>query len=172
MAGPQTMMGDAVGLAIKEFHNSDAQERVLILLTDGNDTGSRMPPVKAAETAKQRGIKIHMIAIGNPKATGEEKVDVKLMQSISATTGGQFFLGQGQRQLADVYATLDRITPKNYKTQSYRPKRQLFMYPLGAAVLLVLGYHLLMFAWAAIRSLAAGAENLREQGEAVRLPNA
>lgn len=139
-AGPHTMIGDAVGLAIKEFHNSNAKERVLILLTDGNDTGSKMPPVKAAEIAKQRGIKIHTIAIGNPKATGEEKVDVKLMRSISTITGGQFFLGQDQKQLADVYATLDRITPKNYKTQSYRPKRQLFMYPLGATVLLVLGY--------------------------------
>lgn len=103
MAGPQTMIGDAIGLAIKEFHSSEAQERVLILLTDGNDTGSRMPPVKAAEIAKQRGIKIHTIAIGNPKATGEDRADIGLMHSISATTGGRF-LGQDQKQLAEVYA--------------------------------------------------------------------
>jgi Ca-activated chloride channel family protein len=172
MAGPQTMIGDAIGLAIKEFQNGEAQERVLILLTDGDDTGSRMPPVKAAEIAKQRGIKIHTVAIGNPKATGEEKVDVKLMRSISATTGGQFFLGQDQNQLAGVYATLDRITPKNYKTQTYRPKRQLFMYPLGGAVLLVLGYHLVMLAWAAVKSLAVRAEKFRDQGEAIGLPHA
>lgn len=95
--------------------------------------------MKAAEIAKERGIKIHTVAIGNPKATGEDKVDIALMHSISATTAGRSFLGQDQKQLAEVYATLDRITPKNYKTQSYRPKRQLFMYPLGAAVLLVLG---------------------------------
>jgi Ca-activated chloride channel homolog len=92
MAGPQTMIGDAIGLAIKEFEHSDAQERVLILLTDGNDTGSRMPPVKAAEIAKGRGIKIHTIAIGNPQATGEDKVDVGMMRAISSTTGGRFFL--------------------------------------------------------------------------------
>ena len=172
MAGPQTMIGDAIGLAIKEFHNSEAQERVLILLTDGNDTGSRMPPVKAAEIAQERGIKIHTIAIGNPKATGEDKVDVGLMRSISATTGGRFFLGQDQRQLAEVYATLDRITPKNYKTQSYRPKRQLFMYPLGAAVLLVLAYQLVMLIWTAIASLEARANASRTRNEAIRLPHA
>jgi Ca-activated chloride channel family protein len=144
MAGPQTMIGDAIGLAIKEFENSEAKERVLILLTDGNDTGSKMPPVKAAEIAKQRGIKIHTIAIGNPQMTGEDKVDVGLMRSISSITGGQFFIGQDQSQLANVYATLDRITPRNYKTQSYRPKRQLFIYPLGLAVLLLTVYHILM----------------------------
>jgi len=155
MAGPQTMIGDAIGLSIKEFEHSEAQERVLILLTDGNDTGSKMPPVKAAEIAKQKGIKIHTIAIGNPKATGEDKVDVGLMRSISSATGGRFFLGQDQTQLADIYATLDRITPKNYKTESYRPKRPLFMYPLGLAVVVLLGYQLVMFGWISIKGLLA-----------------
>jgi Ca-activated chloride channel family protein len=75
------------------------------------------------------------------------------MRSISGTTGGRFFLGQDQKQLADIYAVLDRITPKNYKTQSYRPKRQLFVYPLGAATLILLAYHVVMFGWISIRSL-------------------
>jgi Ca-activated chloride channel family protein len=172
MAGPQTMVGDAIGLAIKEFQNSQAQERVLILLTDGNDTGSRMPPVKAAEIAKSHGVRIHTVAIGNPKATGEDKVDVGLMRSISGTTGGQFFLGQDQKQLAEVYATLDRITPKNYKTQTYRPKRQLFMYPFGLAVLLVLAYQLLMLTWTGFARLAARAGNVGDQDKAIRLPHA
>src|SRR5271154_2627187 len=68
MAGPQTMIGDAIGLAIKQFNASDAKERVLILLTDGNDTGSRIPPQKAAEIAKQNKITIHVVGIGDPRA--------------------------------------------------------------------------------------------------------
>lgn len=171
MAGPQTMVGDAIGLAIKEFQNSEAQERVLILLTDGNDRGSRMPPAKAAEIAKDNRVKIHTIAIGNPKATGEDKVDVGLMRTISGTTGGQFFLGQDQQQLAEVYATLDRITPKNYKTQSYRPKRQLFMYPLAAGILLLIGYQLVMFIWTGILALTARRSSIRSQNEAIALPH-
>jgi len=172
MAGPQTMIGDAIGLAIKEFEHSEAQERVLILLTDGNDTGSRMPPVKAAEIAKDKGIRIHTVAIGNPKATGEDKVDVPLMRSISGTTGGQFFLGQDQQQLAQIYSTLDRITPKNYKTQSYRPKRQLFMYPLGAAVVLLLAYQLVMFVWVEVRGLLARRSSREARAEAPKLSHA
>jgi Ca-activated chloride channel family protein len=172
MAGPQTMIGDAIGLAIREFEASKAQERVLILLTDGNDTGSRMPPVKAAEIASQRGIKIHTVAIGNPKAADEEKVDTALMRAISAKTGGQFFVGQDQNQLAEIYNTLDRITPKNYKTQSYRPKRQLFVYPLGAAVLLSLLYEFALFSWVELKSLWARTSSKRARRDLGTLSNA
>jgi Ca-activated chloride channel homolog len=147
MAGPQTMIGDSIGLAIKQFATSKAEERVLIILTDGNDTGSSMPPEKAAEIARDRGIKIHTIAIGNPNASGAGKVDINLMKSIASTTGGRFFVGQDGKQLSEVYAVLDRITPKNYKVDSYRPKRQLFMYPLGAALLLIVGYHFVVLLW-------------------------
>jgi Ca-activated chloride channel family protein len=144
MAGPQTVIGDAIGLAIKQFESSDAQQRVLILLTDGNDTGSKMPPAKAAGIAKQRGILIHVVGIGDPKATEDDKVDYVSLQRIAHATGGQLFHGENQQELQKAYDTLDRITPQNHKTLSYRPKRPLFMYPLGAATVLLLAYHLLM----------------------------
>lgn len=144
MAGPQTMIGDAIGLAIKQFNNSDAKQRVLILLTDGNDTGSRMPPRKAAEIAAQNNITIHVVGLGDPHATGEDKVDYAALNAIAKATGGQVFHGENRVELENAYATLDRITPQNFKTLSYQPKRELFMIPLAAAVLLLAGYHLLM----------------------------
>jgi len=145
MAGPQTALGDSIGLAIKMFQSSEAKEKVLILLTDGNDTASRMPPAKAATIAQQNRIRIHTIAIGNPKATGEDKVDIPTLQRIATLTGGRYFFGGDQKQLEGIYATLDRITPANQKTLSWRPKRELFFYPLGAATALLLLYHLGMF---------------------------
>ena len=144
MAGPQTVIGDAIGLAIKQFEASDAKQRVLILLTDGNDTGSRMPPEKAASIAKQRGILIHVVGIGDPHATGEDKVDYAALKSIADATGGQLFHGENQQELQKAYDTLDAITPQNQKVLSYRPKRPLFMYPLAVATLILLAYHLLM----------------------------
>jgi Ca-activated chloride channel homolog len=144
MAGPQTMIGDAIGLAIKQFDNSDAEQRVLILLTDGNDTGSRMPPRKAAEIASQRGITIHVVGIGDPHATGEDKVDYAALGDIAKATGGQFFHGENRNELEKAYATLDAITPQNVRTLSYQPKTELFMLPLGVAVILLTGYHVLM----------------------------
>jgi Ca-activated chloride channel family protein len=144
MAGPQTMIGDAIGLAIKQFNNSDAKQRVLILLTDGNDTGSRMPPRKAAEIASQRGITIHVVGIGDPHATGEDKVDYAALGDIAKATGGQLFHGENRSELEKAYATLDAITPQNFKTLSYQPRSELFMFPLGAAIVLLTGYHILM----------------------------
>jgi Ca-activated chloride channel family protein len=144
MAGPQTMIGDAIGLAIKQFNNSEAKQRVLILLTDGNDTGSRMPPRKAAEIARQNNIVIHVVGLGDPHTKGEDKVDYAALNDIAKATGGQVFHGENRVELDKAYATLDKITPQNFKTLSYQPRRELFMIPLAASVLLLLGYHLLM----------------------------
>lgn len=144
MAGPQTMIGDAIGLGIKQFDSSDAKQRALILLTDGNDTGSIMPPQKAAEIAKQRGITIHVVGIGDPHATGEDKVDYAALAGIARATGGQLFHGESRDDLEKAYATLDAITPQDFKTLSYQPKTELFMFPLGAAMLSLIGYHTLM----------------------------
>ena len=91
MAGPQTAIGDAIGLAIKHFESSKSEHRVVVLLTDGNDTGSKVPPRKAAEIASQRGITIHTVAVGDPTAAGEGKMDIEALQAISRTTKGSFF---------------------------------------------------------------------------------
>ena len=68
MAGQNTMLGDAIGLAIRSFEASAVEARVLILLSDGTDTGSRMAPAKAAAIAAQNGVVIHTIAVGDPDA--------------------------------------------------------------------------------------------------------
>jgi Ca-activated chloride channel family protein len=167
MAGPQTVIGDAIGLAIKQFEASDAKQRVLILLTDGNDTGSRMPPDKAAKIAKERGIRIHVVGLGDPHATGEDKVDYAALQRIGNATGGQVFHGEDQRALQKVYEVLDQITPQNHKVLSYRPKRPLFMYPLAAATLILLVYHLLMLVVESLRRLTHRGAAVEDNPEAV-----
>jgi Ca-activated chloride channel family protein len=144
MAGPQTMIGDAIGLAIKQFNVSEAKQRVLVLLTDGNDTGSRMPPRRAAEIAKQNNITIHVIGLGDPRTTGEDKVDYAALNEIAKATGGQVFHGENRVELEKAYDALDKITPQNFKTLSYQPRRELYMFPLGLALLLLVGYNLLM----------------------------
>lgn len=153
MAGPRTALGDCIGLGIKMFKASRAPDKVMILLTDGSDTASRMPPDRAAGIAKDRGIRIDTVGIGAPQATGEAKVDTATLRKIAETTGGRYFFGQDQNALAEIYATIDEITPANFQTLSWRPKRELFHYPLGAAVLAVLAYHLVMFFVASIRRI-------------------
>lgn len=142
MAGPNTAIGDAIGLSIKLLDNAHETDKVLILLTDGNDTSSAIDPDHAAGMAAARGIVIHTIGIGNPNAEGEAKVDLAALQRIASTTGGRFFQAGDRAALEQVYATLDRLTPHAVKTLSHQPKRDLFWLPLGAALLAMLAYHL------------------------------
>lgn len=151
MAGPQTSIGDAIGVAIKLTEHSKAKEKVLVLLTDGNDTASRLPPEKAAEIAREHGLVIHTIGIGNPNASGEEKVDLPALARLATVTGGQSFRGENRAGLEQIYATIDRITPDTAKHLAYRPRRELFWIPLAAGGSLAVAYHLVAGLVLAIR---------------------
>ncbi len=151
MAGPQTAIGDALGVAVKMTEKSTARDRVLILLTDGNDTASRVPPDKAADLARTHGLIVHTIGIGDPHASGEERVDFAALERISRTTGGRSYRGQDRESLEAIYAELDRITPAEVKQTSYRPKRELYWLPLGAGAALFALYHLLAWAGTLLR---------------------
>ncbi|MEG1626412.1 vWA domain-containing protein [Pseudomonas sp.] len=141
MAGPNTALGDAIGLAIKLFAKAHEQQKVLILLTDGNDTSSAITPAHAARLAKVQGIVIHTIGIGDPDASGDAKVDLQVLKDIAEETGGRFFRAEDRNALQQVYATLDRITPHQVKTLRHQPKRDLFWLPLGVALALLTVSH-------------------------------
>ncbi|MEJ2531784.1 MAG: VWA domain-containing protein [Halioglobus sp.] len=141
MAGPSTVFGDAIGLAIKLFMDSDSDNRVLIMLTDGNDTGSTVPPVDAAKVAATKEIRIYTIAIGDPAAVGEEALDIETLERVSAVTGGQHFEALDREQLRAAYEAIGELEPELYETISYRPRQSLHWVPVGLAVALYVVYH-------------------------------
>jgi Ca-activated chloride channel family protein len=157
MAGPRTMLGDAIGLAINTFEDSQVQDRVMILLTDGNDTGSRIPPVRAAAIAKDRGIVIHTVAVGDPAAAGEEALDERSLEQVSEETGGRYARAADRSSLDAVYTALDAIQPREVETISHRPRSELFMWPLGAFFVLTFLQHagMALPRWLQIRSARA-----------------
>jgi len=142
MAGPNTAIGDAIGLSLKLLDKAHEQEKVLILLTDGNDTSSAITPDHAAAMAAAKGVVIHTIGIGDPNAEGEAKVNLQGLRDIAKSTGGQFFRAEDRSALNEVYSTLDKLTPHQVKTLSHQPKRDLFWWPLAAAIGLLALYHL------------------------------
>jgi len=155
MAGQSTVFGDAIGLAIKLFMESDSDNRVLIMLTDGNDTGSTVPPVDAAKVAATREIRIYTIAIGDPAAVGEEALDIETLDRVSEVTGGQHFEALDRDQLRGAYEAIGELEPELYETISYRPRQSLHWVPVGLAVALYVVYHSLA-AWRSSRRPGPG----------------
>jgi Ca-activated chloride channel family protein len=155
MAGPRTMIGDAIGLAVKLFDKSQARQKVVVLLTDGNDTGSRVPPRKAADIAKAHGITIHTVGIGDPATRGSDIVNAGTLAAIAQDTGGSTFMALDRAELENIYRKLDEIEKVELKTATYRPRRPLFQWPLGAAVILLVLFYALMTAARAWRPVGA-----------------
>ena len=132
MAGPSTALGDAIGLSIVHFRESETENRVLIVLTDGNDTGSRVPPLDAAKVAMVEGVTIYTVAVGDPATVGEEALDMETLEAVARTTGGASYVATDREALRDTYQRIDALEPASYDSLSYRPRNAMFHIPLAA----------------------------------------
>ena len=147
LAGERTAIGDAIGLAIKRLDLESDNSRVLILMTDGANTAGEVTPIKAAQLAAERGLKVYTIGIGadeqiettwfgirrvNPSA----QLDEKTLRAIARLSGGRYFRARDSEELARIYDLLDELEPLPRDTQSLRPIQALFAWPLAMALLL------------------------------------
>ncbi|AWF81857.1 BatB protein [Microbulbifer sp. A4B17] len=150
-AGQGTAIGDAIGLSVKRLTQRPADQRVLILLTDGANTAGEVSPLKAAELAQQAGITVYTIGVGademvQPGLLGSRfgsrrinpsrDLDSKTLQEIADKTGGRYFRAHNPQELAEIYAELDKLEPVEQEAESYRPMKSLFTWPLSIALLL------------------------------------
>lgn len=141
MLGPRTAFGDAIGQSIPLFERSEVEEKILVVLTDGNDTSSQVPPARAAEIAADEGVVIYPVAMGDPQAAGEQALDEATLEAVAQATGGRWFHAADRAEMEAVYETLDALNPRQVESLSYRPERDLFQWPLGLAVILALAWH-------------------------------
>jgi Ca-activated chloride channel family protein len=150
-AGEDTAIGDAIGLAVKRLKERPAESRVLILLTDGQDTASSVKPLDAAQLAASLGIRIYTIGIGADSLTlpglfgssfGARQVnpsaelDEAGLQEIARLTGGKYFRARNPQELANIYQVLDQLEPVEQQATVYRPRQALGYVPLLGALLI------------------------------------
>lgn len=154
LAGRETAIGDAIGLAVKRLRAQEAGQRVLILLTDGVNTAGLLDPLKAAELARDARVRIHTIAFGGDgeglsvfgfrlPGPGGPEMDEATLQRIAAMTGGRSFRARDTGSLAGIYAELDRIEPVRRPGPRLRPRIERYHWPLAWA----LACGLLALAW-------------------------
>ncbi len=148
LAGKETAIGDAIGLAVKRLRDQPEENRVLILLTDGANTAGAVDPLKAADLAAQEGVRIYTVGVGGDGVTlrtpfGMQRVagndlDENTLQAVADKTHGRFFRARDSVALAQIYKLLDEIEPVSEDTLNYRPKEEYYSMPLAAALLLSL----------------------------------
>ena len=147
LAGDNTAIGDAIGLAIKRLKNQPADSRVLILLTDGANTAGEVSPLKAAELAAANKLKIYTIGVGADEMVvrsffGSRKVnpstdlDENTLVKIAESTGGRYFRARNTDELNNIYMLLDKLEPIEKDKQFFRPRTDLFYWPLTLALTL------------------------------------
>lgn len=148
IAGKNTAIGDAIGLAIKRLRQRPADSRVLILITDGANTGGEVAPLTAARLAAGEQVRIHTIGIGadadqagamglyglNPGLD----LDEPLLRELATVTGGEYFRARSQDELRSIAATLDRLEPAAQAPTTVYQVLPLYAWPLAVAVLLSL----------------------------------
>lgn len=146
IAGRDTAIGDAIGLALKRLQGIEG-ETVMVLLTDGANTAGNIQPGKAAELAAQQGLRIHTIGIGGESEAASDSfgaqmsnpaadLDEETLKVIARVTGGSYFRAADRESLADIYQQLDALEPVEMNDRSVRPVIALYPWPLGLSFLL------------------------------------
>ncbi|AJO78346.1 VWA domain-containing protein [Pseudomonas sp. MRSN 12121] len=148
IAGKNTAIGDAIGLALKRLRQRPAQSRVLILVTDGANNGGEIDPLTAARLAAEEGVKIYPIGIGaDPEQNGSLgflginpslDLDEPALKAIAEVTGGRYFRARDGQELQAIKDTLDQLEPVTQQPTQARPAQALYSWPLAAALLLSL----------------------------------
>ena len=149
LAGEETAIGDAIGIATKRLRDRPAESRVLVLLTDGASNAGTLDPLEAAGLAAAEGVRIYTIGVGAdrvavPTAFGNRlmnpsaDLDERTLSEVAERTGGAYFRAKNVEGLANVYRAIDRLEPVAAEPLYVRPAQDLFEWPLGVALALSL----------------------------------
>jgi len=149
LAGRETAIGDAIGLAVKRLRDDAAADRVLVLLTDGANTSGEVQPLQAAEFAARDGLTVYTVGVGademmvqdffgsrvvNPSAD----LDEDTLRTIAERTGGRYFRARDAKGLEKIYEILDELEPVESDVEIIRPVDELFYWPMGLAYVFAL----------------------------------
>ena len=147
MAGSQTAIGDALGLALKTMSDVPAKSKVVVLLSDGVANAGAMKPSEAAGLAAKAGVKVYTVGAGSDvmqlsglfgmmQIPRGDEIDEAALREIAQKTGGRYFRAKDTAELARIYGEIDALEPVANDDVFVRPVKTLFYYPLAVAFVL------------------------------------
>jgi len=146
LAGKRTAIGDGIGLAVKRLQDLPESNRVVILLTDGQNTAGTIEPLQASKLAAQAGVKVYTVGIGademvvqgffGPRRVNPSRdLDEVTLTTIANDTGGQYYRARNPEELEEIYDILDTLEEIEVEDQVIRPEKSLFHIPLATSLL-------------------------------------
>jgi len=151
-----TAIGDAIAVAVDRLRSIESKSKVIVLLSDGENTAGVNSPVDAAKAAKAFGIRIYAIGVGSTGMApfpvmdrfGRQfyqrqnvRLDEKTLKELADLTDGQYFNAKNTETLAQVYQEIDQLEKTETEGQIYTDYREYFqslLLPGIACVLLEL----------------------------------
>jgi Ca-activated chloride channel family protein len=152
-----TSLGTGLATAINRLRKSKAKSKIIILLTDGEPTPEKIDPDTAIELAKEFGIKVYTVGIGNERGGFVKhpffgmqqvgfKIDVALLKKIAQETGGMFFRANNPAQMRMIYDKIDALEKTEYQTDIFNRYYEAFLSFIWI-VFLLLGMELFLKFW-------------------------
>jgi len=150
-----TAIGMGLATAVNRLRGSQAKSKVVILLTDGSNNAGSIPPITAADIARQFGIRVYTVGLGTngyapypvqtPLGVQYQRmpvvIDEATLSKIANTTGGKYFRATNNEALKEIYQQIDKLEKAKIDVTHYRKKTEMFLpWAILALVLLSLEF--------------------------------
>jgi len=132
LAGESTALGDAIMQSIRTLSFGEAENKAIILLTDGYHNAGRTSPKQAVAKAKSLDIKIYTIGIGK-----KSDYDVAMLETIAKESRGESYSASSAEALTKVYKEIDKLEPSPIRSENWLNQKLLLFFPLALAFLLL-----------------------------------
>ncbi|NBB75091.1 MAG: VWA domain-containing protein [Bacteroidetes bacterium] len=142
-----TAIGTALAMATNRLKSTEAQSKVIILLTDGQNNRGEIDPVTAAEVAETMGVRVYSIGVGtrgeapfvvDHPFTGQSRrmmpvqIDEDMLRTVAQQTGGRYFRATSKEGLRTVYEEIDQLEKTEIEERVYTDRDErypLFLWP-------------------------------------------
>ena len=149
-----TAIGTALATAVNRLKDTEAESKVIILLTDGQNNRGEVDPVTASDVAATLGVRVYAIGVGtygeapfiidHPFAGRQRQmvpveIDEDMLKSVATNTGGQYFRATNKQTLRDIYEEIGELEKTKIETRiytDYEERYTLFLWPAFGLLLL------------------------------------
>jgi Ca-activated chloride channel family protein len=127
-----TAIGDGLTTALNRLRNLKSKSKIIVLMTDGGNNSGKIDPLMATEAAKELGVKVYTIGLGNKEIVQQMGLpagylpDDATLQKIADSTGGVFYSADNSEKLQAIYDNIDKLEKTTHTLTRFESESELF----------------------------------------------